>query len=70
MPYKHIGVLSTIIFTTLGKSDPVSYIQNRLAYNSRLYCRNKLISCVAKSEGMDSSGAIDYFKGLLSTRSL
>ena len=67
MPYNNIQeILSTMIITALGKPDPVIYIQNKLALYTRLYCRNKLISYVAKSEDMDSLAAIEYLKNLLS----
>jgi hypothetical protein len=66
MPHKSIQkILSKIIITALGKPDPILYMQNKLALYTRLFCRNKLISCVAKSEGMDSLSAIEYLKNIL-----
>jgi hypothetical protein len=66
MPYNNIHeILSNIIITALGKPDPVTHIQNKLALYTRLYCRNKLISFVAKSECMDSLAAIEYLKNIL-----
>jgi hypothetical protein len=64
------GVLSSIIIAALRKPYPVIYVQNKLALYTRLYCRNKLIFCFAKSADMDVFTAPEYLKGILSTKSL
>jgi hypothetical protein len=69
MPLNNIqGVLSNIVITALGKPDPVIYIQNKLALYTRLYCSNKLISCVARNMNMDVTTAKEYLKNILSSK--